>query len=75
MRYVDIEALKRLGLSDPDDVDEELAEVGRQLPAVIAALERAGLIENAVRKVERRLRANGFLTYADPLRDALESTP
>jgi hypothetical protein len=79
---VDIETLKRRVVmlmacpEWPDCGDDEGPCLGcTEATAIIAALERAELLEAAVRKVERRLRANGFVTYADPLRAALESKP
>lgn len=51
MGELDLEALKRLGLSDSEDLEEELAEIALQLPAIIAALERIPELERRIAKL------------------------
>lgn len=58
MGKVDLEALKRLGLNDPEDLEEELAEIGLQLPAIIAALERISELERDYEELRYRAELN-----------------
>lgn len=84
MASVDLSALKVAFARLADLASEEalkgdtrlsVAMILDQAPAVLATLGQARELVAAATDVERRARRHGYLTYADPLREALAGMP